>query len=406
MYDTQRMSTCMGLPRCMKLLRLLKKPQANQKTKPNGPQKLFSLGSKLMYDFEYDKAWLDEVIAKCGSVVTQVEGELTNEVLLQLTAEWASAVRTGLFSAGKKGRNQKNPSPYVVGHFVRKHALWLIQAHKDRNTCRVDYSQMTISDLGTLMPDSSDSLHRVGLSHKASVLQVAEGIDPLVTATFLCLFLPLERMPKWLSAFTNPKNHASALELITQYKSRYGVPPLPSWVARELVAAQGEKRHQPQVEDHRPRDPKGCAEAAAVAHEAPAIAKEAAQKEAGLVAQEEEGQQLPIFGGAVEEAGHEDDVTKWNRLDPAPKKKGMQCQCSGNCRRGCPGRVDGCPNVAVINVGVVKLKKLGEAAKLKGVRALCSACKCQEPGCLLAARKPFGKNWSLSNFGFCFRHQK
>ena len=50
-----------------------------------------------MYDLEYDKAFLDDVIASCGSVVTRVEGELTNEVMLQLAAEWASALRTGFF---------------------------------------------------------------------------------------------------------------------------------------------------------------------------------------------------------------------------------------------------------------------------------------------------------------------
>ena len=123
----------------------------------------------------------------------------------------------------------KSNAPYSVKHFVRKQALWLIQAHKDRGTCRVDYSQMTVGDLRRLMPDSSNSLSRVGLSQKASVFDVAKGVDPLVTATFLCLFLPVEKNLPHLLAITNPANHESALRLIEEYKSSAGVPPPPRW---------------------------------------------------------------------------------------------------------------------------------------------------------------------------------
>ena len=127
-------------------------------------------------------------------IVTPIEGELTNEVLFQHATEWASALRAGLFPHRKTkvaaGTRKKPPAtakhaPYLVGHVVRKHAEWLMQAHKDRGTCRVDYSQMTAGDLATLMPDSKDNLTSVGLSLKASVFDVVEGMDPLVCATFL-----------------------------------------------------------------------------------------------------------------------------------------------------------------------------------------------------------------------------
>ena len=97
---------------------------------------------------------------------------------------------------------------------------------------------MTVGDLRRLMPDSSNSLSWVGLSQKASVFDVVESIDPLVTATFLCLFLPVEKKLPHLLAITNPANHESALRLIEEYKSSAGVPPPPSWLAKELAEGQ------------------------------------------------------------------------------------------------------------------------------------------------------------------------
>ena len=232
-YDAQRMATCQGLPRLMKKLRLLQK----HKTKRKSTKELISLGSHIKYDMVYDQAHLERIIATCGCIVTPVEGELTNKVLFQHATEWASALRAGLFprirkpffTAPGKGVRKKNVNnktdkrkasvaksnaPYSVKHFVRKQALWLIRAHQDLGTCRVDYSQMTVEDLKRLMPDSSNSLSKVGLSHKATVFQVVEGMDPLVIATFLCLFLPVEKKLPHLLAITNPANHESALRLI------------------------------------------------------------------------------------------------------------------------------------------------------------------------------------------------
>ena len=134
----------------------------------------------------------------------------------------------------------KSNASYSVNHFVRKQALLLVQAHQARGTCRVDWSQMTVGDLKTLMPDTSNSLDQVGLSHQATVFQIVEGLDPLVIATFLCLFQPVEKKPSHLSAITNPANHELALRLIQEFKSRVGVPPSPSWLAEQLAERQTE----------------------------------------------------------------------------------------------------------------------------------------------------------------------
>lgn len=327
----------MGLPRSMKLLGLLQKHDG----KKRGGAKPVSLGSKLTYDLVYDHAALERIVAACGKIVTSIEGELTNEVLLQHASDWATGLRAGFFPSsvtspghGNKKRNKKNATrkkktvdaaPYLVGHFVRKQALWLIQAHQARGTCRVDYSQMLVKDLARLMPDSSNSLSKVGFSEKASVFGVVEGMDPLVVATFLCLFLPVEKKLSHMSAITNPSNHAQALRMIEEYKSLAAVPPLPSWLAENLAngrtqdatvadkLTQGETQEAPDG-DHRSRD-------------RPTVMTEATtsnRKDAhGLLT--------------------------WSVTDPAPNKK-LRCCCSGNCRGQCPGRYDGCPNVAIFNL--------------------------------------------------------
>ena len=255
-YDSQRMATCMGLPRLMKKFRLIQKHKPTKRKQIAEP---ISLGSKIKYDVIFDQAWMERIIDTCGCIVTPVEGELTNEVLFQHAAEWSSALRAGLFPGkppvftalgkarpnkkvkqkkkGKQNQNKKNwpksgeksvvktNAPYSVKHFVRKQALWLIQAHRARGTCRVDFSQMTVGDLSRLMTDTSNSLSEVGFSQQASVFEVAQGMDPLVTATLLCLFLPLQKKLSHLSAIMNPANHESALRFIQEYKSKAGVPP-------------------------------------------------------------------------------------------------------------------------------------------------------------------------------------
>ncbi len=222
-YDAQRMATCQGLPRLMKKLGLLQKHKAKRQVEKDP----ISLGSKIKYDMVYDQACSERIIAKCGSIVTPVEGELTNEALFQHATDWASALRAALFpgkrlftspwkgarkrkdNVNKKTDNTQKPvaksnAPYSVKHFVRKQALCLIQAHKERGTWRVDYSQMTVGDLKRLMPDSSNSLNKVGLSHQATVFQMVEGVDPLVIATCACFCLWRRSRPTCRPSRTQP----------------------------------------------------------------------------------------------------------------------------------------------------------------------------------------------------------
>ena len=165
-------------------------------------------------------------------------------------------------------------------------------------------------------------------------------MDALVTATLLCLFLPLQKKLSHLSAIMNPANHESALRCIQEYKSKAGVPPPPSWLGRVLAKTKKQKRktnlglfgvHVPEDHpttktqeapdgDHRPRD-----------------------------------HQTPMVQGLIEHAATAEckvgsgDYLTWMATDPATTKK-QRCSCKGNCRRQCPGRTHTCPNVAVINL--------------------------------------------------------
>ena len=412
-YDAQRMATCQGLPRLMKKLGLLQK---HKKTKIKVKKEPISLGSKIKYDMVCDQAFLERIIAACGRIVTPVEGVLTNEVLFQHVTKWSSALRAGLFqrklpfTAPGKGAQKENVNnkidktkksvaksnaPYSVKHFVRKQALWLIRAHQDLGTCQVDYSQMTLEDLKRLMPDSSNSLSKVGLSHKATVFQVVEGMDPLVIATFLCLFLPLEKKPSHLSAITNPANHELALRLIKEYESRAGVPPPPSWLASELDRT---NQNMEPVGGHQPLDLwMACASAKGLA--------QGETKEAVLGDHRPRDHQPPMATGSSVEATVKSkdahgDLMMWHPTGEAPHKK-LRCGCTGNCRRLCPGRGHGgCPNVAVINLP-------GKRQSLKKMWIqLCSVCRCQEPGCHGGARKPYGDHMDPCNWGRCARHWK
>lgn len=358
-FNDQKMATCMGMPRLMKLIGLLKK----NTTKTKGSTTPFSLGSELKYDLVYNQKLLERIIRVCGGIVTSIEGELTNKVLFQHATEWASALREGFFPRTKtkvaagtrkdrknnKTKRKKPPAiatnaPYLVGHVVRKHAEWLMQAHKDRGTCRVDYSQMTVGDLAKLMPDSKGNLSSVGLSLKASVFDVVEGMDPLVCATFLCLFLPVEKLGL-MPVFTNPANHELALKHIEEFKSKAGVPPAPKWLAK--VLSEG-KSAAPIVDDHRSRDRKtsqaddGCTEIAT-------IQKVPFGDPRSRDHQTSQAQGRTEKADSVLNAAELGDRTTWYSTAPAPDKK-ARCTCSGNCRGQCPGRQNKCPNVAVINL--------------------------------------------------------
>ena len=226
----------------------------------------------------------------CGSIVTPVEAELTNEVLFQHATEWASALRAAFFqgkppftapgkgvheknvkksAANKKESVVKSNAPYSVKHFVRKQVLWLIQAHKVRGTCRVDYSEMTVGDLRRLMPDSSNSLSTVGLSQKVTVFDVAEGMDPLAIATFWCFVFACGKEAAPHVGHHEPSQSRVGHESHrgVQYKSSAGVPPPPSWLAKELAEGQTKKTpaggHQP--EDHQTPMVEGVMEKAAPA---------------------------------------------------------------------------------------------------------------------------------------------
>ena len=89
------------------------------------------------------------------------------------------------------------------------------------------------------------------------------GMDPLATATFSCLFLPVEKEPHHLSAIANPSNHKLALRLIDEFKWKAGVPPLPRWLARELANKAPAASDQP--EDCQTSTAKGCAGKASMA---------------------------------------------------------------------------------------------------------------------------------------------
>lgn len=411
------MATCTGLPRMMKKLGLLQKHKAKRK----GNKEPMSFGRCIKYDLVYDQVLLARIIAVCGSIVTPVTGVLTNQVLLRYATEWASTIRAGLFpgkpsviAARKRLDTKQAPkkivkaqdsmvktnAPYLVKHFIRKNALWLIQAHQARGTCRVDYTQMTLEDFDRLMPDSSKSLSKIGYSQKASVFDVAEGIDPLVTATFLCLFLPVEKNLPHLSAITNPANHKSALRLIEEFKSRAGVPPLPAWLAKELVEGKRSKApvigHQPK--DHQTLTVKGCIEEASMAK----VLAQGKTQEAPVGDHRPRDHQTRTANSSSEEArtskgkDTHGDFLMWHATDRASHKR-LRCTCTGNCRNRCPGRNTFCPNVAVVNLP-------GEHLMKKVWRQLCSVCKCQLPECHAAARKPHGYQFDPGNFGFCQLH--
>jgi hypothetical protein len=182
---------------------------------------------------------------------------------------------------------------------------------------------------------------------------VAEGMDPLVTATFLCLFLPVEKKLPHLLAITNPANHESALRLIEEYKSSAGVPPHSSWLAKELAEGKTNKApvggHQPK--DHQTSMVEGCMEKAATAK---ALAQGETQ-EAPDADHRPRDHQPPMVKGLTENAttvkskdAHGDFLT-WHKTD-LPLNKKLRCCCSGNCRGLCPGRRAVCPNVAVVNL--------------------------------------------------------
>jgi len=362
----------MGLPRITQRVGVIQKLKTSKSHRKNGAKnskKSFSLGSSLQYVYSSDSVISQRIVAACGSIVTPVEGELTNEMLFQHATTWASGLQ-GLFGCKdftalgkapkkknkedatntkkskqlqglkKKGKEvvrvRSKAPPYLAGHVVRKQALWLIEAHKDRGTCRVDWSQMTVRDLGKLMPDSTDNLEKVGFSHKATVFDVVEGMDPLRTATFLCLLRPVEKDKTHLKAITNSANHELGFRLIEEHKSKFGVPPPPSWLAKQL--AEGGR-----VGGHRPRDDQSSTghtqNAALGADSAPGETQKAAVQEH----RPQDHESSPVDGGA------EVDPSAWYSTEPAPTKR-LQCQCKGNCRGMCPGRHGRCPNVAVANM--------------------------------------------------------
>ena len=285
----------------------------------------------------------------------------------------------------------KSNAPYSVEHFVRKQALWLIGAHQDLGTCQVDYSQMTLEDLKRLMPDSSNSLSKVGLSHKATVFQVVEGMDPLVIATFLCLFLPLEKKPSHLSAITNPANHELALRLIKEYESRAGVPPRPSWLVKEMAEGQTKGGAENAASNSVPRRrkskktpvlvspplpkrwPVGTLRPAVVADGGAvivALAKPLAhwKRQEVPVGDRRPGDlQTPVLpmakGGTKKDDAQDGRVHSlmWHKTELPPHKKlrKQHCSCKGNCMEICPDRTTSCPNFPVINVPGTRSDVLG-----------------------------------------------
>jgi hypothetical protein len=248
---------------------------------------------------------------------------------------------------------------------VRKIAYWWIQDHGASGTNRLDFNEWTLEELASIVPDQSQQLLEINVAEYATVQQLADKTRqcPLLVTVGLCLVKPLlapENMDK-LRVLCNPDHGQLALKAIRTYQQRYSMPPSPLHLGRLLITSP----------------------ITVSAHNVASVPADADTVHVGK--DDEEGQ---VSAPAAK------DHFRWYPIEWVPGSTG--CECMGNCGSGCPGRASGCSNP------VTKDRKKVFVKYGKPVR--CQACKCQHPGCLTAARRPWGITSLSESFGMCIKH--
>ena len=198
----------------------------------------------------------------------------------------------------------------------------------------------------------------------------------------------MEKNKEELQVLCNLRHRPLVVETIKQYVQKFNFPPPPvhlgslvvkqlllpatSQISGEARAADKEKKDDDKkaqedekaiagYQDNTPADNNTCADAS----------QGAGDKDTGA-------------------AFEQDSSFRWY---PIPWVTGStKCRCNGNCGAGCAARTreDGlCPNP------VSKERRKAFLAANKLIR--CQACKCQHPGCLSAARRPFAGAFGIPN---------
>ena len=435
-YDDQRQGPTMGVPRMLQKFGVLIKSEkltslANAKHRC-APETFFLGHGRpiLAYKLTHQTAQLDIIYQVLGDTKLDFGKELTKtclqelafhcfarmhemDVLLQQRRRQTSKRKGFAGAAAKVKPNRKSKAkqtrtanktgdramgggrkaPYTHQHTVRKIAYWCIHEHDAAGTNRLDFQKWTLGELAEIVPDQSEQLLDIAPSECITVQQLADKTQqhPLIVSCGLCLFKPLmkEEHVQKLQFLCNPVNHPMLLETLKTYVGKFGFPPPPMHLAAITKVAFPMNSPTTGV----PQVAKPCADRVDEAHAVQALAIEAP-------AEEVEG---PGGGERKEDLADQEppppEPFRWYRM--ARVRGGVRCTCVGNCGAGCAARTQEdrlCPNP-------VSKESKNEFVKA-GKPIRCNACKCQEPGCLSAARRPWGLTDPRASFGRCIKHWK
>ena len=225
----------------------------------------------------------------------------------------------------------------------------------------------------------------------------------------LCLMRRVVNAPEKLQILSDASNQERLAQLQKKHVDEYGIPASPWHLAREF-----EMLNLPAGPSSTPSGGRGAATrkrpAACIgikAPEAPALP---------LASGEQQGQgkpaeaPVPLASQEQQGQGHPSGVRfKWYPIPIPSTGKKSQCQCKGNCNRGCPaswsrtmrrgGKRPTCPNPATWNLG-----KGGRTRKFYNTLVpLCQACVCQNEKCKSGARRPYKEFAQPCNYGRCRR---
>jgi hypothetical protein len=277
-----------------------------------------------------------------------------------------------------------------------------MQEHDEAGKNRLNFEEWSLEDLARIVPDRTQTLHKLAAEY-ATVQLLADKTQqlPLMVSCGLCLMKPLlmEKNKQQLQVLCNLRNRQLVVETIKQYVQKFNFPPPPvhlgSLVLKQLLLpatspisgeAQGADKDKKDEDENAQDDEK-----------ANAGYNDNTSADNNTCADASPGAGDNDIGAAFKQ----DSAFRWY---PIPWVIGStSCKCAGNCGAGCAARTreDGlCPNP----VSQESRKEFLAANKL--IR--CQACKCQHPGCLSAARRPFAGAFGIPNTsqsrGRCIKH--
>jgi hypothetical protein len=291
---------------------------------------------------------------------------------------------------GKKCRDPRLflQTGHIVEHtrFTQMNALWLVKHHESRQSLDVNWEQMTMKEMVTIVPDQDGHLATLGkLRLSIGTFAGWTGDHPLTISSTLGFLgcLTAAENSYATEALTNPRNRAMLESMVIIHKAEFqGIAP----TFKLLINAALQSTNAYAVREQQ------CSGSSV------SEARLAMRSLMVEQASEAAGTQTPCMSSTQKEEKGEASVPEkdhsWKAIILPVSGRGHQmlCKCAGNCRPGCPARGGNeCSNKV--------MRKKGNADHL-----LCESCTCTHPGCKSGARRPHGREIRDSNYGMCKAH--